>query len=263
MISILLAIISIFPISFFFYALSERFIARHELRVGKQIYFFRFVYQTWVDATVEMKKQKNIWVWAMTVLQMSIVFLLDFNFHYAVFLYLAVNSFLMVHVHAKAAVVDRIENDRVQVRQMIAMAVAVLCFFGCFISSRETSLAGVEWSFIQLLFVIPFQLAGMIIFGEHPFQGMSKKPVWIESARFYVWSLLSAKMFLGGSVLFFDFHLKAAFLYIACRLLGMYVPTFFHRDLVRVSILYLLPVTGLLWLIAMLLHGMSSDGIHV
>jgi hypothetical protein len=140
----------------------------------------------------------------------------------------------------------------------------MLCLFACFTLTKSTSLAQVHFAWTELFFIVPFQLAGMILFGEHPFQGMSKKPGWIESARFYVWSMLGAKMFLGGGDYFVDFHLKSAAIYMAFRVAGIYLPKFQQRDLLRVSILYLIPITGLLWLFSVVFYGVLESGVaHV
>ena len=262
--SILFALFSFFPVSFFFYTLSERLRVTHELRVGKQIKFFDFMLQTWVDALLELKQLSQNRVWVIYLLQFSILFLFDLDVDYLLFVYLAINSFLLIYLSKnQTAVVSRIELDRVQVRYAIAATVSFLCLFACFTSSGTTSLAQIHFNPLEILFIVPFQLAGMILFGEYPFQGMSKKTGWIDSARFYAWSMLTTQLFLGGGFFFFDFHLKAAFLYLACRLCGIYFPRFYHKDLLRVSILYLLPLTGLLWLFAMLTYGVLGAANNV
>lgn len=264
MMSILFAVFSVFPVSFIVFTFSERMIARHELRVGKQITFSSFMVQTWVDSLVELKKLTQNWIWLLYLLQFSILFFFDSDIEYLIFIYFLVNSILLVHLTKNTdSVIQRIESDRTQIRYAVAMAVASLCLFGCFTPSQSTSLAQIHFDPLELLFVVPFQLAGMILFGEYPFQGMSKKVSWINSARFYAWSMLSTKLFLGGGAFFIDFHLKAGFLYYCCRLFGIYFPKFYHKDLIRISVLYLFPVTGLLWLFAMLVYGVTGGSAHV
>jgi hypothetical protein len=265
MIAILFGMISIFPVSFIFFAISERMIARHESRVGKEISFGKFVAQTWIDAWVQVKRIKTFSFWLLFALQCSLVLLLDLNSQYVIFIYLAMNGFLLVwflpeHVDP---VVKRIEADRAQVRYSVATAVAILCLFACFTMSKSSSLSEVNWNWASLLFVVPFQLAGMILFGEHPFQGLCDKPRWIESVRFYIWSMLCVKLFLGGGDFFVDFHLKAAALYLFCRVAGIYFPTFHQRDLLRISVAYLFPITGLLWLSVLLLGALELGAGHV
>ena len=262
--SVLFAIFSIFPVSFFFYTLSERLVATHELRVGKQITFSGFLLQTWVDAGLECKKLLQNWMWLVYLLQFSILFCFDVDVEYLIFIYFAINVFIGVHLMKyQDAVTDRIESDRVQVRTAIGIAIATLCVFGCFTPSQTTSLAQIHFNVLDLLFIVPFQLAGMILFGEYPFQGMSKKVGWLHSARFYGWSMLATKLFLGGGSFFIDFHIKVAILYVACRLFGLYFPKFYHKDLLRISILYLFPLTGVLWLFAMLTYGILGGATHV
>jgi hypothetical protein len=266
MMVILFALISIFPVSFLFYALSERMIAKHESRVGRHILLSRFISQTWVDAWVEIKQVKSFQRWFLFALQCSVIFLFEIDVEYMVFIYLAINGFALVYLapHKSGTVSNKIEADRTEVRYSVATVVAMLCLFACFTLTKSTSLAQVTWSWTELFFIVPFQIAGMILFGEHPFQGMSKKPGWLESARFYVWSMLCAKMFLGGGDYFIDFHLKAAAIYMAFRVAGIYLPKFQQRDLLRVSILYLFPITGLLWLFAVVLYGILESGVtHV
>ena len=263
--SILFAVFSIFPVSFFFYTLSERLIATHELRVGKQIKFPSFLVQTWVDAKLECKKLLSNWMWAVYLLQFSILFCFDFDVEYLTFIYFALNAFVGVVLVTKYrdGVVERIEADRMQIRTAVGLSIATFCVFGCFTPSQTTSLAQIHFSVLELLFVIPFQLAGMILFGEYPFGGMSKKTGWLQSARFYGWSMLATKLFLGGGSFFIDFHIKAAILYVLCRLFGVYFPKFHHRDLLRISILYLFPLTGILWLFAMLTYGFIGGSSRV
>jgi hypothetical protein len=266
MIAILFAILSIFPVSFFFYALSERLIAKHESRVGREIVFARFVSQTWIDAWVEIKRMKSLRLWLLFFIQCSVIFLFEIDVEYLIFIYLALNGFTLVYLNLNefSSVPRLIDSDRVEVRYSIATAVAMLCLFAAFTLTKSTSLAQAHWSWTGLFFIIPFQLAGMILFGEHPFQGMSPKPGWIQSARFYVWSMLCVKMFLGGGDYFIDLHLKSAVIYLAFRVAGIYVPNFQQRDLLRVSILYLFPITGILWLFAVVLYGvMESGAAHV
>ena len=263
---LLFTLFSIFPVSFFFYALSERMIARHESRVGREIIFSRFISQTWVDSWVEVKRLKSLSQWFLFALQCSVIFLFEIDVEYLIFIYLAINGFALVHFTAEktGTVSNKIEADRAEVRYSVASAIAALCLFGAFTLTKSTSLAQAHWSWMGLFFIVPFQLAGMILFGEHPFQGMSTKPSWIESARFYVWSMLCAKMFLGGGDYFVDLHLKSAAIYLAFRIAGIYFPKYHQRDLLRVSILYLFPITGLLWLFAVVLYGVLESGVaHV
>jgi hypothetical protein len=255
---------SVFPVSFLMYAISERMIARHESRVGKQVGWVGFIWQTWVDARMELRTQTEPGTWLLYLFQLSMVFLLGIRVEYLMFIYIALIGFLLVWMSlGTQSVVSRIRADGQQVRFSIAGAIALLCLFVCFTCSRTTDMSGVVWSPVLLAFVIPFQLCGMILFGEHPFRGMSEKSGWLPSARFYVWSLLTAKLFLGGGEWFFDIHFKAAVLYLGSRIFGIYFPGFHQKDLLRISIIYLFPITGALWLMAMLWFGVIGGGPHV
>lgn len=264
MISIIEGIISIFPISFLAYSMSERLIAKHESRVGKKIDGSDFVWQTWVDACLELKKVSPTILWLLYALQFSIIFLFNLNVEFLAFVYLALNGFALAYLAGyDSGAVKKIASDRLQTGHAVASGIAALCIFGCFTLSKSSSLAQVHWSWLELLFVVPFQLAGMILFGEQPFQGMRKKTGWIDSARFYAWSMLAAKLFLGGGAFFIDLHVKAAALYLIFRTFGIYFPKYQQRDLLRISILYLFPITGLVWLVAMLIHGMIEAGVGI
>lgn len=264
MITLLLTFIFMFPASFIFFALSERMIARHESRVGKQITLFPYIYQTWVDAVLDLKKLARTKDWISFLIQFSIIFFLNLDIEYVIFIYLALLAFMLIYKSSlDENVYDRVESDRIQVRVGIGITLALLCLFACFAPSQSTSLVQIKFSWIGLILLVPFQLSGMILFSEHPFQGMSKRGTWIESARFFAWSLLSAQLFLGGGSLVFDHYLKAAFLYLLCRVVGVYFPRVYHKDLLRVSILYLFPIAGLAWLLAMLAFGVMEGAGHV
>ena len=75
MISGILSILLVFPASFLFYALSERAIARHESRVGREILMGDFFMQTGFDSWQELKSHRSISFWAALALQCSLVIL--------------------------------------------------------------------------------------------------------------------------------------------------------------------------------------------
>jgi hypothetical protein len=255
---------SIFPVSFVMYAVSERMIARHESRVGRQVGLIGFVWQTWVDSRNGLSGKSDTGTRTLHLFQLALVLLIGIRAEYLIFIQLAMVGFLLAWLALGThRVVSRIEADGQQVRHSIASAIALLCLFVCFTFSRSTDMSGVSWSPVLLVFVVPFQLCGMILFGEHPFHGMLEPRGWIPSARFYVWSLLTAKLFLGGGQWFLDFHAKAAALYLGSRIFGIYFPRFHQKDLLRISIIYLFPITGALWLLAMLWFAVAGGGVHV
>jgi hypothetical protein len=255
------SLISIFPLSFIAYSLSERLIARHESRVGKQISFTGFVWQTWVDTLLEIKSLKPLWVWGVLACQISIVFLYNLDVDYLVFPYLAVNVFLIGWLSpVKGEVEARIDSDRKQTNAVVASGMAALCLLGGFTLSRTANLNALSWSAGHLLFVIPFQLAGMILFEDYPFSSFLERRSWIQSVRFYAWSMLTTKVFLGGGDYFVDFHLKCGAIYIASRLIAIYFPRFRQKDLLRISIFYLFPLTGVIWLLMMLVFALIQSG---
>ncbi len=256
-----LSAISIFPLSFLMFALSERMIARHESRVGKHIGIAGYVWQTWIDTRVDLTRLEGR-IWALFLFQLSIVFLYGIDAEYLVFPYLATNGFLLAMLSpSHGEVLKKITFDREQVAFSAASAMAALCLLGAFTLSGTANLRAIEFHFGHLFFVIPFQLAGMILFGEHPFAGFLEKRTWIESARFYAWSMVTARVFLGGGSVFFDFHLKAAVLYLAFRLLGAYFPAFRQKDFLRIVVLYGFPLTGILWLVVMMVNAWFNGGV--
>lgn len=258
MIQAFLSIILVFPASFIFYALSERAIAKHESRVGREILIGNFFVQTWFDSWEDLKSHRSLIYWFIFTLQCSIVFLFEIDVEYLLFIYLALNAIALVCLSpANHDAIAKIEADRNEVKYALSTTISLLCIFCCFTLSKSTSLVQIHWSWIEVFFVVPFQLAGMILFGEQPFQGMSAKPMWTESLRFYIWSMLCVQLFMGGGFLLVDLHLKAAIIYWAFRVAGIYFPRFQQRDLLRIGILYLFPLTGLLWLAVMLYGGIS------
>ncbi len=258
-----LSLLSIFPASFFFFAISQRLRARHESRVGRQITFPDFFRQLWVDELVELRSIKTRRKWLLFFVQVSILFLFQIDAEYLVFIYLAVNGFLLSCCGKfETSVSEKIRADRFQVSFAIATLIAILCVFGCFTVSGSASLANIKWSWISLLFVVPFQLSGMILFSEAPFAGMETGAAcWLRSARFYVWSIFCVQLFLAGGDSFVLTHVKAGLLYLVFRAIGFYFPNYQQKDLLRISILYLFPVTGIVWLLAMLLFGVIESGV--
>jgi hypothetical protein len=261
MMQLISSAISIFPLSFLMFALSERMIARHESRVGKHIAVAGYVWQTWVDTRVDLAKL-GYRIWALFLFQLSIVFLYGIDAEYVVFPYLAANGFLLASLSPDHGnVLKKISFDREQVAFAAASAMAALCLLGAFTLTGTANLSEIRFHFGNLLFVIPFQLAGMILFGEHPFPGFSDKRTWIESARFYAWSMVTARVFLGGGSFFVDFHLKAAALYLSFRLVGVYFPAFRQKDFLRIVVLYGFPLTGVLWLVVMMANAWFGGGV--
>jgi hypothetical protein len=265
MMEILLSLVSIFPVSFLVYSLSERAVARHESRVGKQITLPRFIWQTWVDTWLDIRSLRPRWMWAVYFSELSIVLIYGIDAEYLVFPYLALNGFLLGIVSKyQGEVLERIDSDRKQVSFAAASVIAALCLLGAFTFSQTTNLSRMTWSIGHLAFLIPFQLSGMILFEEHPFSAFMEKRSWIESARFYAWTMLATRVFLGGGEWFLDFHLKAAIVYVFSRLFAIYFPRFRQKDLMRLSILYLFPMTGVIWLVSMLLFALLGGGVgHV
>jgi hypothetical protein len=197
------SLLGIFPVSFILFSLSERVIARHEARVGKQIEFGGFIAQTWVDTVRDLRSLSPRYLWVLYLLQISVVFVFNLDVEFLLFPYFALNAVaLAISEHSGGGVLERIDADRRQVAWAAASGIALLCSIAAFTLSHTTNPVAMEWTPGHLLFVVPFQLAGMILFNEHPVSAFKERSSWIQSVRFYAWSMLTAKLFLGGGSYF-------------------------------------------------------------
>lgn len=258
------SLLGIFPVSFILFSLSERVIARHEARVGKQIEFGGFIAQTWVDTVRDLRSLSPRYLWVLYLLQISVVFVFNLDLEFLLFPYFALNAVVLAIAEGSGGgVLERIDADRRQVAWAAASGIALLCSIAAFTLSHTTNPVAMEWTPGHLLFVVPFQLAGMILFNEHPFSAFKERSSWIQSVRFYAWSMLTAKLFLGGGSYFFDLQLKAGALYLFSRVAASYFPRYRQTDLFRLAVLYFFPITGFLWLGVMLLVAAFAGGVHV
>ena len=261
MIDTIFSLLSIFPVSFLIFSWSERESARHESRVGKDIALSAFVWQTWIDTLLEIKIRKSVWRWLLFSFQCSLPFVCGVRFEYLVFPWLAIAGLsLVASTSGEEKIFDRIDSDQRQVSFAIASALAFLCLTGAFAISGNADLGAGRWSPLHLLFVIPFQIAGMILFQEHPFRGFLEKASWLETVRFYGWSMVTTRVFLGGGEIFIDLNLKACALFMGSRLFAVYFPRLRQKDLLKVATMYFLPITGAIWLMVMLALALASGG---
>lgn len=262
MISILLSILCIFPISFLAFVVSERMNAIHQSRVGKAITIGSFLRQSWVDTCFELKTMKNKLLLLICSLQCAVVFFLDFDIELVLLVFLILNGLLLVTFSRSDLddVEQRIDSDRLQMRFLLASVLAFISAFVCFVISGSTSLTQIVWSPVYLIFLPIFVIGGMILFSEYPFVGLNRKIRWIESVRFYIWCVLAAQLFLGGSLFFFDLHLKAFALFMSFRLFAQYFPRYTQRDVFRIGVIYLIPISVVLWLLVALVHGVWVSG---
>jgi hypothetical protein len=259
----LLSALGVFPISFLMYVLSERMNAVHQARVGRGITLSEFFTQTWRDSFFQLKQMPNWRYILLFAVQISIVFCLDSHVENIFYVYLVLNFLVMeILSPTQDESMERVNSERASMRALIGSVIAFLCSFVVFAHSGTSELGEVQWSLISFLFLPFFQIAGMIIFAEAPFYEVVLENTWTKSLRFYVWCMVSAHLFLGGSVFFLDLHVKAAALFVICRLMGQYFPKFTQRDLFRVSVLYLIPMVSLLWAVAMLFFGILNGDVH-
>ena len=256
---------SMLPVSFLFYCWTERLIARHESRVGKKITFSSFVLQTWVDTLLELRIKRPLWFWFLFCFQCLLPFLYSVRLEYLVFPWLVLNGFMLAVLSPRGeSVLTRIDFDQKQVSFAVASGISLLCLIGSFTITKTADLGAIGWSPFHLFFVIPFQVAGMIFFHESPFRGFLERASWLESVRFYGWCMITAQAFLGGGEYFIDSNLKAGTLFVFSRLIAVYFPRFRQKDLLRVSTLYFLPLTGAIWLVVMLVYAiLHGDGVYV
>jgi hypothetical protein len=270
MMNLLFAFFSLLPISFIAYVFSERLNATLQSRVGKAIGFTDFLKQTWTDSFDSLKNRNERPLWILLLLQYSILFFVSEDVEYAFIIYLVLN-FSALSIYSiwlakketgEVSAQERVITNRAQVQCAFGALLAFLSAFASFSVEGTTSLAQINFSPFLIFFLIPFQIAGMLFFGEYPFEGFSEKREWILSARFYVWSMVATQLFLGGGFFFLDFHLKAAGIFILFRLVGVYFPRYQQKDFLRLGILYLVPVTVVLWLVVMIAHGVLAGGFN-
>lgn len=255
MMELVLAVLGFFPVSFLIFVLSERVNVTHQARVGRGILFGQYFYQHWVDMIADLRLMPSRRDVILCLSQLLLVLLLFVSVDCAFYLYLLLNWFLMVaSTRDSLGAVERIDLDRLQMRFLLGAIVSFICILGVGLSHGSLNLALLEWDWTHLFFILPFQVSGMVLFGEHPFTPANPRTHWLESSRFFVWSLLSAKIFLGGSWFVFDFYVKAAALYLISRLIGQYFPRYAQADLFRIMIVYFIPVVSFLFLLSAVIH---------
>jgi hypothetical protein len=255
MMSVAIALLGVFPVSFFAYVLSERVAVTHQARVGRAISMRLFFIQHWLDFLSDIKRVPSRRAWLIYSVQLSAAAVLAVPVEGLFYLYLMVCWLLVVLTTEGALnVFDRVSSDRSQMRILLGSLIAFLCVFAA--SIPQTSFDVLSWGFRweQFLFFIPFQIAGMMIFAEAPFFSLNGRVYWLRSARFFVWSLVTAQLFLGGNLLGLDLYVKGAGLYVFFRLVGQYFPKYAQEDWTRVALLYLIPLTFFLFLGVALIH---------
>jgi len=254
--------LSIFPISFLAFSWTERTLARHESRVGRQITLPAFLLQTWVDTWREAGMRRSIGFWLLFGFQCSLPFLYSIDLEYLIFPWLGCHAFIIARTcPVEDQVLRRIDSDQGQVRFAVAAGLALLSLLGAFTLARTASLASPGWGLSFLLLSIPFQFAGMILLGERPFLPFLARNTWFEAAPFYGWCLVTTRVFLGGGEYFIDSNLKAGALFWLSRVIASYFPNYRQRDLMRISVLNLLPIAGLILILMMLSFAWSQGGI--
>ncbi|MBS1959280.1 MAG: hypothetical protein JST80_07415 [Bdellovibrionales bacterium] len=252
---VFLAAFGLFPISFFAFVASERVNVIHQARVGRGIVFGDYLSQQWIDMIADLKSISSWRAVFLYLCQLSCAALLFLNVDCAFYLYLLFNWFLIViSTHDQLEVFERVSSDRSQMRFLIGAFISFICVLACGVGQGSLNISEWSWNWTNLLFVFPFQIAGMILFGEHPFAPMYPRIFWLKSSRFFVWSLLATKIFMGGSWFVVDFYLKTVAVYLVSRLMGQYFPKYSQADLFRISIQYLIPITFFLFLISAVTH---------
>lgn len=300
------SILSIFPFSFMIYLLSERLIAIHQSRVGIGISTTGFFKQGLINLADLFRKPTDLSVLLVTVIQFSFIFLISFfnndlNSYplqggFIICLLINLLVFLIQGYRATYTkqstllVYLRIQNDQRMIKASVGSLIALICIFATFAQAGSWSISeisyqqinsptqwGMFWSPIQFLFLILFQVAGMLIFEEHPFGssfGDEAKEYnlpsssWIASSRFYVWSLLGSIIYLGGGSLFGEpgsilsfvaLQIKAGIVYLVFRLVGMYFPKHLHSEIIRVCLLYVVPASFGALMLTLMLRGLLND----
>ena len=257
MITFMISVVLFVPLSFIAYVVSERANATHQARVGKGISFVGFSIQHAMDALNGMKSRKSAILILISLLQYSGLVLFDLPIPSVLLIYLMTNALALVLLNLFEAsqesegviTAKRIESDRIQIQFIFGSVLAFISSYASFSFSGTQVLPEVSLNLVAMPFLVFFQIAGMILYGEHPFTYLDYPRGWAGSARFYLWSLLSAKLFLGGSWFVFDLHIKAAILFVVFRLFAIYFPKYQQKDVLKIGMFYLIPLSVALWLL--------------
>lgn len=256
MMALLVALMGVFPISFLAYVISERLSVTHQSRVGRGIHFSQYLAQHWADWFADYRTIPSLRVALLYLAQLSAVIFVFLDFPGGIFLYLAVNWALLVFTtHDELEVFERVSSDRSQIRFLIGTLTSSLCVLGAGIAAGSLVTSDTAWSMSLLLFLLPFIVSGMILFGEHPFSPLYPRVYWFKSSRFFVWCMLGSHLFLGGLGFGVDFFIKATGIYLLARLFGQYFPRYSQADLIRVMTLYLVPLVFLSFVLVGVLHA--------
>jgi hypothetical protein len=248
---IIVALLGVFPVSFLAFVLSERLSMVHQTRVGRGIQFGAFFAQQLSDWRTDFKTIPSIKVAMVYLLQLSAAALVFLDFNGAFVLYLAINWALLSFVtHDELEVFDRIGADRSQMRFLIGAFISFICVLGAGLTQQSANLSAWALAGLPLVFLLPFVVSGMVLFGEHPFSPFYSRVYWFKSSRFFVWCMLAARLFLGDVGFGLDFFIKSIMIYLGFRMLGQYFPKFSQADLFRISVIYFIPVVFFLFLLS-------------
>ncbi len=281
-------LMTLFPFSFIAYLLSERSLAIHQSRVGLGQSLLGFCKQGCINLFDLFQNRSNPIALFLFCVQFSFLGLVPFAKSTEMDYPLTGGFYICLIVTLISSVLASFqasysEKDQVQARIQkshrltylsIGTVLAFICVLSCFSIAGSWSLSevgtlqqegffhwGIFWSPVQIVFFILFQISGMILFEEHPFEsGFLNDEVsytlihskWIASARFYCWSMVSVILFFGGDsfligdgggIGFLVLQIKAGLVYAIFRLIGFYLPKHSVAEGAKVLFLFLIPLS--------------------
>jgi hypothetical protein len=303
------AFLTIFPCSFLAYQFSERSLVTHQSRVGLAQLMTQFILQALLntkDSLFRPTLKIDLFILSVHLLMLFLVPfvpMLPEEFKMQGGLYVLICSFCFVLVakdvwqiqraSGRVQAQNRIDLDR-KITLMIAGGVlAILSTTSLFALENNWSVydlvqqqspSFISWGIFkdpfQVIFFIIFQISGMVMFEEHPFDSETIKNVheyslasskWLSSSRFYVWSVMGASLFLGSGWLwgewipilsFLIIQIKAMLIYVLFRLIALYWPRYNQKEMLRATLVYLAPFVMFLLLASWIFRGflMVSSG---
>jgi hypothetical protein len=294
-------VLTLFPISFFIYFISERLLMTHQSRVGLGQSISAFFSQAGINHFNLIRRPAALRSSVMIAIQFSLLAIVpmtesDFEKNWSPGgIWIVLIGIALVMGYRFSSIyseeqesVEVIQRTSIDRRLMMVFSGGALALISVLSIQghlgtwsltdviRSQSQSPFHWNLFQepfqWMFFILFQIAGMVIFEEHPFSLQQLRyqdennllnSGWIRSARFYIWSLLSVSIFLGSGWLietwvpllsFITLHFKAAVVFIICRLIGLYFPKYSQQEAQQALLVFLIPTAMAVLILSWLLR---------
>lgn len=245
------------PLSVFWFILSERLKYIHQSRVGQAQELSRFIIQNLINVRAELGKPCTFLAGVLYALQISFVACVMLSDLPGLF-------YLLCALHIFIAAIyriysnDELDDHRSFERIVLGTSLAIASSFTIF-SSHGTwvmDVVSAHWALLQnplnAISFLTFIVSGLMMFDEAPFlthrSSLSPKTntvnsVFFSSLRFYVWSLLTTSLFLGGDdgVGVVWLYFKSTLLYMLIRLLASYFQNYKKRIINILQFKFLIP----------------------